>query len=93
MRRLDLSSNQLTPKVCFILNEFLRNPKQMPALVNLTLNDNLIRDEGIKELANGLMERFSAQFKNELVFEVNLPLQHLGISKTQLSDNGFKYLI
>jgi hypothetical protein len=65
----------------------------MPSLVNLCLNDNSIRDEGIKELANGLMERFSAQFKNEIVFEVNLPLLHLGISKTQVSDNGFKYLI
>lgn len=54
----------------------------MPSLVNLCLNDNSIRDEGIKELANGLMERFSAQFKNEIVFEVNLPLLHLGISKT-----------
>lgn len=42
-----------------ILKEFIKNPSDLPELKVLILSKNSLKDEGIRELANGLLERFT----------------------------------
>ena len=71
-----------------LLKEFIRNPLDQPELLQLIFSKNSLKDEGIKELATGLFERYMStrKFNNRL-------LKNLEIKQTSMTDYGFKYLM
>lgn len=91
---LGLAENHLTIRSVIALRPILKNAKKFKVLSTLILDQNDLQDEGIKELANSLTERFQALSQDQSYAGVLwLPLTHLSISDVQMTDNGFKYLI
>lgn len=58
LEHIDLSENQLTIKAIYALKQVLKNYKEFKALSSLIIDKNELNDDGIKELANGLTDRF-----------------------------------
>ena len=69
------------------------------------LDKNDLGNDGVRELANGLIERFNSmerenngildtdQGHNLMTDYIQMPVQSLSISNTALTDFGFKYLL
>lgn len=62
-------------------------------LSTLILDKNDLQDEGVKELANCLTDRFAAINSDQFSNTIWMPLIHLSISDVQMTDNSFKYLM
>lgn len=58
LEHIDLSENMLTIKAIYALKSVLKNLKDFRALNSLVIDRNELYDDGIKELANGLTDRF-----------------------------------
>jgi len=58
LEHIDLSENMLTIKAIYALKSVLKNSKDFRALNSLIIDKNELNDDGIKELANGLTDRF-----------------------------------
>ena len=58
LEHIDLSENMLTIKAIYALKSVLKNSKDFRALNSLVIDRNELKDDGIKELANGLTDRF-----------------------------------
>ena len=58
LEHIDLSENMLTIKAIYALKSVLKNSKDFRALNSLVIDRNELNDDGIKELANGLTDRF-----------------------------------
>ncbi len=58
LEHIDLSENMLTIKAIYALKSVLKNSKDFRALNSLVIDKNELNDDGIKELANGLTDRF-----------------------------------
>jgi len=69
-------------------------------LVSLVLDRNDFGNDGLRELANGMIDRFnsldresSAVDHNSITNGIYMPLQNLSIRNTAFTDVGFKFLI
>jgi len=58
LEHIDLSENMLTIKAIYALKPVLKNSKDFKSLSSLVLDRNELNDDGVKELANGLTDRF-----------------------------------
>jgi hypothetical protein len=58
LEHIDLSENMLTIKAIYALKSVLKNLKDFRALNSVVIDRNELNDDGIKELANGLTDRF-----------------------------------
>lgn len=60
LEHIDLSENLLTIKAIYAIKTVLKNYRDFKALSSLVMDENELNDDGIKELANGLTDRFQA---------------------------------
>jgi len=60
LAHLDLRENNLTVKSIYALRPILKNARQFKTLQTLILDKNDIEDDGIKELAGCLTDRYQA---------------------------------
>ena len=58
LEHIDLSENMLTIKAIYALKSVLKNLKDFRTLNSLVIDRNELNDDGVKELANGLTDRF-----------------------------------
>ena len=65
------------------------------------MDRNELHDEGVRELMNGLMDRFLNQERESFdkmnsqtsPASINMPLMSLSLSKTEMTDLGFKNML
>lgn len=87
---------------------YLSSYQASKELQSISLDKNDLHDDGIRELINGISDRFNNQeklnFPNQLNFgrmnndqnnssNIQMPLASLSLSNTAMSEAGFKYMI
>jgi hypothetical protein len=78
---LGLAENLLTVRSVIALRPIFKNAKKFKVLTTIVLDQNSLQDDGIKELANCLTERFQAiSHDSSYMHGLRLPLTHLSIS-------------
>ena len=85
------------------LNNYIADYESSGSLTSLILDNNNICNEGLRELANGLFERFNVMevlnktstlsSPNQILVEIQMPLDNLSLSNTAFTDFGFKYFL
>jgi hypothetical protein len=80
LESIDVSQNDLSYVAMASLHDMLKDPLQQPNLQSITLNRNNISDQGLREVANGLLERFIAmQAETNDITTSKLPITQLSI--------------
>ena len=102
INHLDISQNDLSHQIMPRLNNYLVDFQSSVALTSLILDNNDICNEGIRELANGLFERFNVMEvyaktvnldDHAILANIHMPLDNLSLSNTAFTDFGFKYFL
>ena len=103
INHIDVSQNDLTHQIMPSLNNYISDYESSGSLTSLVLDSNNICNEGLRELANGLFERFNVMevlnktsrlnSSNSILVDIQMPLDNLSLSNTAFTDFGFKYFL
>lgn len=80
LEHLDFTENNLTIRAIYALRPVLKTVKKFKVLSTLILDQNELHDDGVKELANCLTDRFQALNSDGYSSTLWMPLTHISIS-------------
>ena len=66
MEQLDVTQNDLTQHSMKTLSQYIKDYQLSRELVSLVLDKNDLGNDGVRELANGLIERFNAMERDSV---------------------------
>ena len=72
------------------IKDFIKNSRNQSELYAINIQGNDIKDQGFKEIVDGVLERFQTVDHEE---SFKMPLGELNVRNCQIGENGFKYFI